>query len=248
MLRAFAVTIPLATAMTVLGCPHDSRSEGKGEVPASSTVASSPAVSASGSDHAPYPKVVVMKEAEGTEALLNATPDASHDASLNASLDPSGDALDDGDASSTDADADTRRGRSDAPDDAPLLGTKTFQEENPMKGVRRVTSNAAKVHKAPRDGAAIASLQKGTEVSLVAEYLDWYRVRYFDPNTQQRRQGWIYLINFLGPRTKSCPTGWTHHEQDGGWCERECSKSTDCKAMKGYKCSGSVCFYAGDQY
>ena len=126
------------------------------------------------------------------------------------------------------------------------MGTRTFTEELPARGTRKITSAAAKVHKAPKDGAALTSLPKGTEVSLVAEYLDWYRVRYSDPNTQQRRQGWIYVINFVGPRQKTCPADWTRHDQDGGWCDRECSKNTDCKGLKGYQCSGSRCFYAGD--
>ena len=71
-------------------------------------------------------------------------------------------------------------------------------------------------------------------------------VKFTDPNSQQWRQGWIYIINFVGPRQKSCPVDWTHHDQDGGWCDRDCSKNTDCKALKGYKCGGTRCFFAGD--
>lgn len=147
----------------------------------------------------------------------------------------------DGDASDGDA-----RLKLDAYDDAPLMGAKTFPDENPMRGIRKITSNGAKVHKAPKDQTVIAVLPKGAEISLVAEIFDWYRVRYNDPNTDARRQGWIYVTTFAGPRMKTCPEGWTHHEQDGGWCDRECTKTTDCKALKGFKCSGTLCFYNGE--
>jgi hypothetical protein len=56
------------------------------------------------------------------------------------------------------------------------LSTKTYPDENPMRGIRKITSAAAKVHKAPKDNNVIALLPKGTEVSLAAEIMDWYRV------------------------------------------------------------------------
>ena len=148
-----------------------------------------------------------------------------------------------GDADATDADA---RVRPDANEDAPLFGTKTFMDETPMKGFRRITASAAKVRKAPKDGEIITTLPKGTDVSLVAEIFNWYRVRFTDPVTQQRRQGWIYITTVAGPRMKTCPPGWTSHPEDNGWCDKECTKNADCKALKGYKCSGTLCFYAAD--
>ena len=153
------------------------------------------------------------------------------------------DAARDADADGADGDG---RARYDANEDAPLLGTKAYPEENPMRGFRKITVSAAKVRKAPKDGDVIATLPKGTEVWLVAEIFNWYRVRYSDPVTQQRRQGWIYLTTVAGPRSKSCPPNWTWHPEDGGWCDRECTKNADCKAIKGYKCSGTLCFYAAD--
>ncbi len=111
-----------------------------------------------------------------------------------------------GDADATDGDADARV-RPDANEDAPLFGTKTFMDETPMKGFRRITASAAKVRKAPKDGEIITTLPKGTDVSLVAEIFNWYRVRFTDPVTQQRRQGWIYITTVAGPRMKTCPRG-----------------------------------------
>ncbi|MBL8720611.1 MAG: SH3 domain-containing protein [Myxococcales bacterium] len=151
-----------------------------------------------------------------------------------------------GDADATDGDAADARVRPDANEDAPLFGTKTFMDETPMKGFRRITASAAKVRKAPKDGEIIATLPKGSDVSLVAEIFNWYRVRFTDPVTQQRRQGWIYITTVAGPRMKTCPPGWTSHPEDNGWCDKECTKNADCKALKGYKCSGTLCFYAAD--
>lgn len=151
-----------------------------------------------------------------------------------------------GDADATDGDAADVKVRPDANEDAPLFGTKTFMDETPMKGFRRITASAAKVRKAPKDGEIIATLPKGTDVSLVAEIFNWYRVRFTDPVTQQRRQGWIYITTVAGPRMKTCPPGWTSHPEDNGWCDKECTKNADCKALKGYKCSGTLCFYAAD--
>lgn len=182
------------------------------------------------------PSVSVAKTAPSPSVVepLDWDEDAAspEDATLDA------DAMDAGDADA--------KPKTDAYDDAPLMGAKTYPDENPVRGIRRITSNGAKVHKAPKDNNVIAVLQRGTEISLVAEIFDWYRVRYNDPNTNVRRQGWIYVTTFAGPRMKTCPVGWTHHDQDGGWCDRECTKNTDCKALKGYKCSGTLCFYAAD--
>jgi hypothetical protein len=159
---------------------------------------------------------------------------------LDASL-AAADATIDGDASDGDADA---RPRGDAAGDAPLLGTKTFPDEVPESGFRYVTSDAAKVHKSPKDGMAFVSLQKGTQVWLVARLFDWYRIRFVDPGTEQARQGWIFITNVIGPRRKTCPEDWIWHDQYGGYCEKQCDKTTDCKAIPGYKCSGTGCFYA----
>jgi len=219
-----ALAFPALVLLAVLGCPKGKGSSDAG-APAASSVATAASTSASGSA---WPKTVVVEDPEA-----DATIDA---------IDAELDAMDDSDA----LDSDARDAKPDAAEDVPLMGTKTYPDETPARGIRKITSNAAKVHKAPKDGTAITSLQKGTEVSLVAEYMDWYRIRYTDPVTTQRRQGWIYIINMIGPRMKTCPVDWTHHDQEGGWCDRECTKNTDCKALKGFKCSGTRCFYAGD--
>ena len=144
----------------------------------------------------------------------------------------------------TDAsDADAKK-RIDAADDAPLMGTKTYPDEEPQTGFRYVTSDAAKVHKAPKDGKAFVSLQRGTQVWLLGRYYDWYRIKFEDPSLGVVRQGWIYFLNVVGPKMKTCPESWIHHDDNGGWCERECNKNTDCKALPGWKCSGTGCFYA----
>lgn len=233
--RLVAALGPLLCLVLVLGCPRDHGATTDAAPASASVSVSAPAVSASASSPE-WPKVVTVPELDASAAEPEPIDIESIDASLDAL-----DALDATDAMDGDV-----KSKPDAYDDAPLLGTKTYQDENPIKGIRRITSAAAKVHKAPRDQNIIATLPKGTDVSLVAELTDWYRVRYNDPNTNIRRQGWIYVTTFAGPRSKTCPVGWTHHDQDGGWCDRECTKNTDCKALKGYKCSGTLCFYAAD--
>jgi len=218
--RAAPILAPVVALSLVLGCPRDK----------SAAIDAAPSPSASASPRpAPVPQaedVAPPEDFPELDAELDADPDALAD----------GDAVPDGDA----------RMKSDAYDDAPLFGAKTYPDENPMRGIRKITSAAAKVHKAPKDNNIIALLPQGTEISLVAEIMDWYRVRYTDPNTNVRRQGWIYITTVAGPRMKTCPVNWTHHDQDGGWCDRECTKNTDCKALKGFKCSGTLCFYAGE--
>lgn len=217
--RAYTALSPLLALALVLGCPRDKGAP----VPDAAPSASAPVATAapSPSPSASIPEPLDWDEDVGGE-------DAADDASLDV------------------VEVSDTKLKTDAYEDAPLLGAKTYPDENPVRGIRRITSNGAKVHKAPKDNNIIAVLQRGTEVSLVAEVFDWYRVRYNDPNTDVRRQGWIYVTTMAGPRMKSCPVGWTHHDQDGGWCDRECTKNTDCKALKGYKCSGTLCFYAGD--
>ena len=166
-------------------------------------------------------------------------PDEAVDESEDASVAATSDATLDADASDADA-----RPKGDAAGDAPLLGTKTFPDEVPESGFRYVTSDAGKVHKAPKDGKAFVSLQKGTQVWLVARLYDWYRIRFVDPSTEQPRQGWIFITNVIGPRRKTCPEDWIWHDQYGGYCEKECQRTTDCKSIPGYKCSGTGCFYA----
>lgn len=234
--RLVAALGPLLCLALVLGCPRDRQDSSVDAAPAVSV--SAPANSASAAQSAAWPKVVTIPEPSASTE-----PEPIDIESIDAALD--GELADASDAA-TDGDASDAKGKGDAYDDAPLMGAKTYPDENPIKGIRRITSAAAKVHKAPRDANIIATLPKGTDISLVAELTDWYRVRYNDPNTNIRRQGWIYVTTFAGPRMKSCPTGWTHHDQDGGWCDRECTKNTDCKALKGYKCSGTLCFYAAD--
>ena len=124
------------------------------------------------------------------------------------------------------------------------MGAAVFPDETEARGVRKITSAAGRIHKAPKDHVIVATLEKGTEVSLVAQLGDWFRIRFTDPASKLRRQGWIYELNFAGPRRKSCPEGWTHHDSDGGWCDRECKASRECRAIAGYKCSGTMCFYA----
>lgn len=231
-----AITLPFVLCSLAFGCPHQPNEASPTDaapIPSTSVV---PAASSA------WPKTFVTPppvEPEPPEAIEDL------DASLDADTVDADDAVDASLAAADAADADAKP-KFDAYDDAALMGTKTFVDENPTRGIRKITSGAAKVHKAPKDHDVIATLPKGTEVSLVAEIFDWYRIRYTDPNTGIRRQGWVYVINFAGPRQKSCPVGWTHHPQDGGWCDRECVRNTDCRALKGYKCSGTMCFYAGE--
>ncbi|MBI2394271.1 MAG: SH3 domain-containing protein [Deltaproteobacteria bacterium] len=230
--RLIAALAPLLALVLVLGCPRD-----HGTATTASSASGSVTSATSAPPSAGWPKVVAIPD----PADAGAEPTPIDIEAIDADLDA--EAADAADAAAADADA---RAKPDAYDDAPLMGAKTFPDENPMRGIRRITAAAARVRKAPKTGDIIATLPKGTEVSLVAEIFDWYRVRYNDPNTDVRRQGWIYVTTFAGPRMKTCPTGWTHHDQDGGWCDRECTKNTDCKALKGYKCSGTLCFYAAD--
>ena len=233
------IVAPLA-ALGFVGCPHGASEATSDAAPSASATNAASAESTNPSAGATSTTAVSSID----DAPKLATDELDDDDASIADV-ASLDALDALDAFDADArDGGDARAKTDAPDDAPLMGTKTYFEELPAKGIRKITSNAAKVHKAPKDGNSITSLPKGTEVSLVAQYLDWYRVRYSDPGTGVWRQGWIYVINFAGPRMKSCPEGWLHHDQDGGWCERECTKNTDCKAIPGYKCSGTGCFYA----
>ncbi len=241
--RLLPISAPFAALAIVLGCPRESTET---TAPAASS-SPAPSAAAPSAPAAPsWPKVVVVPDLppelpELDDASLELGSDADLEIEeLDAGL---ADAPDASDAADADA-RDTKK--VDAYDEAPLLGTKAYPDENPARGIRKITSAAAKVRKAPKGGDVIATLPKGTEVSLVAEIFDWYRVRYSDPNTGQRRQGWVYVVNFAGPRTKTCPLGWTWHPQDGGWCDRECTKNTECKAIKGYKCSGTMCFYAAD--
>lgn len=218
---AVLLSAPLVCTVALLGCPKKAPPADAG--PAAASVS------------APSSAPVLAPEA--------APPEAS--AVVEDLVDEAGplDAAADGDATDGDADA---KPRPDANEDAPLFGTKTFMDETPMKGFRKITASAAKVRKAPKDGEIIATLPKGTEVTLAAEIFNWYRVRFTDPVTSQRRQGWIYITTVAGPRMKTCPPGWTWHPEDNGWCDKECTKNTDCKALKGYKCSGTLCFYAAD--
>lgn len=215
--RASTLLAPLFALALVLGCPKKKEVAPDAGPASIATASATPSVSTS---------VVAPLDFDDV-GLDDATLDATE--------------VSDGDASDGDA-----KLKTDAYDDAPLMGAKTYPDENPARGLRKITSNGAKVHKAPKDQTVIAVLPKGAEISLVAEIFDWYRVRYNDPNTDARRQGWIYVTTFAGPRMKTCPEGWTHHEQDGGWCDRDCTKNTDCKALKGYKCSGTLCFYNGE--
>jgi hypothetical protein len=223
------VLAPLVAFALGLGCPRGHQEATPDAAPSASVVVAPSASPA-------WPKVVVVNEPE------TSVPETTFDDLEDVGIDDAfSDAPFDGDAL-TDAHA-----KHDVYDDAPLMGTKTFIDETPMRGIRKITVAAAKVHKAPKDQNIVATLQRGTEISLVASiYEDWLRIRFTDPNTGIRRQGWIYVTTFAGPKTKSCPANWTFHPQDGGWCDRECTKNTDCKAIKGYKCSGTLCFYAGD--
>lgn len=213
------LSAPAIFALALVGCPKKQPAPDAGPAPSASASPSPPVA-------VPEVSVAVPEAAPVVEDLLE-------DATT-------------GDADATDGDAADVKVRPDANEDAPLFGTKTFMDETPMKGFRRITASAAKVRKAPKDGEIIATLPKGTDVSLVAEIFNWYRVRFTDPVTQQRRQGWIYITTVAGPRMKTCPPGWTSHPEDNGWCDKECTKNADCKALKGYKCSGTLCFYAAD--
>ncbi|GAC1544536.1 MAG: hypothetical protein NVS3B10_08690 [Polyangiales bacterium] len=223
-LAALAAPIVIPIGIVGLGgCPATTE---QATTTASISPAPPPAPSPTMAATTPSLDEPVEPESAGPEPLDASFEDVSADAPT--------DALADGDG----------RAHADAAGDAPLLGAKTFADETAESGFRYVTAAAAKVHKAPKDGKAFVSLPKGTQVWLVARLFDWYRVRFVDPSTEQARQGLIYLTTGVGPRRKDCPEGWIWHDQDGGWCERECSRNTDCKALPGYKCSGTGCFYA----
>lgn len=218
-------------ALAAAGCALGAGCRKKGET---TTTAIAPSASTSTSAMAPVDASPSNDDDLHDDDDLEAEEDASaaaNDATIEAT-----DAMQDADA------RDAKKG--DAIGDAPLLGTKTFPDETPESGFRYVTSEAAKVHKAPKDGKAFVSLQRGTQVWLVARLYDWYRIRFVDPSTEQPRQGWIFMSNVLGPPRKTCPEDWIWHDQYGGWCEKECTRNTDCKAIPGYKCSGTGCFYA----
>jgi hypothetical protein len=225
---------PVVAFALGLGCPRG-HGDASSDAAASASAITVPSPSASPA----WPKTVVVAEPDAS--VPETTFDELEDVGLDDAFSDAPTSPDGGDALS-DAHA-----KHDVYDDAPLMGTKTFIDETPMRGIRKITVAAAKVHKAPKDQNIVATLQRGTEISLVASiYEDWLRIRFTDPNTGIRRQGWIYVTTFAGPKTKSCPANWTYHPQDGGWCDRECNKNTDCKAIKGFKCSGTLCFYAGD--
>lgn len=130
-----------------------------------------------------------------------------------------------------------------------LLGVAVLTGETETRGIRKITVPAAIVRKAPRTGEPIATVPKGTEIHLVAEFTDWYRVTFLDPVRNVHRYGWVHSFNFAGPQVTQCPANWEFHRQGAsntGWCDRECKRNTDCKDMRGYKCSGSRCFFAAD--
>jgi hypothetical protein len=231
--------------VTLLGCPwFKKKGEGNGTAASASATASIVAAPASspstlvsepaGSGSAADPGIV---EDESPDAAAAGSSDASSGDAPLSEGGANGDAMTDGDAKG-DAKKDTGKA-------AP--GIKKLDDEFPVKGKRKITVTNANVHRAPKDGVTMATIAKGTEVHLIAQYFDWYRVSYVDVLTGKKAQGWIYVTNFIGPRRKSCPAEWTYHfDKDGGWCERECTKKTDCKALKDYKCSAGSCYYDGE--
>ncbi len=228
------LTVVLLITIGTIGC-HRGNASDSDAAPASTGASSSAAPIIEGT-----PPPLPDTNAAPNE-LDELDPEESPDASFgDATLSDGGESSDASDA----GDARDAKAKADVGDDAPLLGTKTFPDEEPQRGFRYVTSTAAKVHKAPKDGMAFLSIPRGTQVFLIAKLYDWYRIRFVDPSSGNARQGWIYQTNVAGPPMKSCPEGWTHHDTDGGWCERECSKNTDCKGLPGWKCSGNGCFYA----
>jgi hypothetical protein len=229
--RSFALFAPLSiAAVLVAACPKGKGGEGDVDAAPSSS-SSNEATNASVSAWSPAPSTSFEDDASIASGDDPLDVDEEGDATI-------GDA-DAGDASDADA-----KKRVDASDDAPLMGTKTYPDEEPQSGFRYVTSDAAKVHKAPKDGKAFVSLQRGSQVWLLGRYYDWYRIKFEDPSLGVVRQGWIFFTNVIGPKMKTCPESWIHHDDNGGWCERECTKNTDCKALPGWKCSGTGCFYA----
>lgn len=235
-----ALVAPAVLGATLLGCPWFKKKED-----ASATSASA---SASASVAAPSASVLVSEPSAtasaGAPGILEDEPvDASPAA--DASFPDGGDAIV-GDASDAALDGDAKGdAKRDSGKAAP--GIKKLDDEFPVKGKRKISVTNANVHRAPKDGVTMATVPKGTEVHLIAQYFDWYRVSYVDVFTGKKAQGWIYGTNFLGPRRKSCPESWTYHfDKDGGWCERECSKKADCKGLKDYKCSGGSCYYDGE--
>jgi hypothetical protein len=244
--RALAVLVaPVVFGSVLFGCPWFKKHE------EASGTASSASASASVAKTAPSASALVSEPSVSASALASAAPEIVEDDLLDASPAAlaSGDATLDGDArlDADAADADGGDAKSkDAGAKAPP-GVKKLDDEVPAKGKRKITVTDANVHRAPKDGVTMTTLSKGTEIQLVAQYFDWYRVKFTDPATGKKAQGWVYVTNFIGPRRKSCPESWTYHyDKDGGWCERECTKKADCKGLKDYKCSGGSCYYDGE--
>jgi hypothetical protein len=239
---------------TLLGCPWFKKKD-DGAAAAASASAASAAAAASAKAQVSAPSVIalVSEPSASASALVAEIPDDDAvDASVAAADASFADAAREGGPSSDAPSSDAPR--SDASGDAKGRdagkappGIKKLDDEFPVKGKRKITVTNANVHRSPKDGVTMTTIAKGTEVRLIAQYFDWYRVSFTDVTTGKKAQGWIYLTNFLGPRRKSCPESWTYHYlEDGGWCERECSKKNDCKALKDYKCSGGSCYYDGE--
>ncbi len=249
-----ALLVPLLVGTTLLGCPWFKKKDDAAATAASASAAaaSASAAAAAAAEKAQPSASALVSEpsASGSAGAVELADDDAVDASVAAADASFADGAHEGGAAG-DAIAD---GRSDAKGDAKGRdagkappGIKKLDDEFPAKGKRKITVTNANVHRSPKDGVTMTTLAKGTEVRLIAQYLDWYRVSFADVTTGKKAQGWIYVTNFLGPRRKSCPESWTYHfNADGGWCERECSKKNDCKALKDYKCSGGSCYYDGE--
>ncbi len=237
--RAVALLVaPTMVGAVLLGCPWLEKKKSGDKAAASASVSASVA---------PAPSPVPIASSPSASAAPSASaPESADDEPADASIgagDAPTDAPSDVDAR-TDADGGDAKAR-DAGKASP--GVKKLDDEVPVKGKRKITVDDANVHRAPKDGVMMLTLPKGTEIKLIAQYLDWYRVSFLDPQTGKRAQGWVYVTNFIGPRRKSCPETWTYHyDKDGGWCERECSKKGDCKGLKDYRCSGGSCYYDGE--
>lgn len=240
--RIAAIALPVLVATTLLGCPWFKKKDDGAAAAASASAAAAASATAQPAATALVSEPSASASGGAGDLLgddASVAPGVSADASSDASHDGAvvGDAkhdADGGDAKSRDA-------------GKPPPGIKKLDDEFPVKGKRKITVTNANVHRAPKDGVTMTTIAKGTEVRLIAQYFDWYRVSFTDVMTGKKAQGWIYLTNFLGPRRKSCPESWTYHYlEDGGWCERECSKKNDCKALKDYKCSGGSCYYDGE--
>ena len=241
--RAVALLVaPTMVGAALLGCQWLEKKKSGDKAAASASVSASVASAPASAPIASSPSASAAPSASAPEIADDEPADASIGAG-DATADAPSDALSDADAHA-DADGGDAKTR-DAGKASP--GVKKLDDEVPVKGKRRITVGDANVHRAPKDGVMMLTLPKGTEVKLIAQYLDWYRVSFVDPQTGKKAQGWIYVTNFIGPRRKSCPETWTYHyDKDGGWCERECSKKNDCKGLKDYRCSGGSCYYDGE--